>query len=289
MLSFLFGKTCKRSKKSKSSKRSKKRYNVPGSVCNKRKKKNCKSNKNCSWTRSRGCSMRKGPKTRTPKDNAALAQEIIQLALAAAREVAARGGSAEEQAEAAAAAASDACAKAGLSFDDTRYIAGLVAREVAGNTGGDVAAAVETAQENVSIVENKWNLWAAAKGFFRKIGESTGLLEPPGAFSFGSKNKFGSYSQHISRFTSSPIVSSVLSFGSRRSGFGKRTRKVRRTRRTARKGCKGHKNLKKVPARLRRLCRKYKIKTTKKVGKSRVCKSLSTLKKQLKRKMKTRR
>jgi hypothetical protein len=271
MLEFLFGKP------SKKCKRSLKRYNVPGSVCNKRKKKSCKSDKSCSWTRRRGCSMRKGPKTRTPRDNAMLAQEIINKSLAAAKEVAMRGGSAQEQAEAAAAVAADTCGKAGLSFDDTRYISGLVAREVAKNAGSSVAQAVETAQENVTKVENEFNLWARAKGFFRRIGESTGLLEPPGAFSFGSRRRrgaaFGSYSSHISRFTSSPVVSDVLSFGRRRT--------------RARKGCSGHKGLKKLPASVRRMCRKYKIKTTKKVGKKRMCKSMAVIKKQLRRKMKS--
>ena len=39
----------------------KKRYNVPGSICNRKPKKICKSNPNCSYTK-RGCRRRKGTK-----------------------------------------------------------------------------------------------------------------------------------------------------------------------------------------------------------------------------------
>ena len=46
------------------------------------------------------------------------------------------------------------------------------------------------------------------------------------------------------------------------------------------------KNVKKPPARLIKMCKKYHIKVTKKVGKKRVYKKVAVLKKQLKRKMK---
>jgi hypothetical protein len=46
------------------------------------------------------------------------------------------------------------------------------------------------------------------------------------------------------------------------------------------------KTVKKPPARLIKMCKKYRIKCTKKVGKKRVYKSVTVLKKQLKRKMK---
>jgi hypothetical protein len=55
----------------------------------------------------------------------------------------------------------------------------------------------------------------------------------------------------------------------------------RRKRRTVKR-----KSIKKPPTRLIKMCRKYKIKCTKKVGKRRVYKSVTVLKKQLKRKLK---
>jgi len=59
--------------------------------------------------------------------------------------------------------------------------------------------------------------------------------------------------------------------------FGRRKRRT-----TKRKGSK------KPPARLIKMCKRYKIKCTKKVGKRRVYKKVSVLKKQLKRKLKNR-
>ena len=60
--------------------------------------------------------------------------------------------------------------------------------------------------------------------------------------------------------------------------FGKKRR------RSVKKG----KKTRKPPARLIKLCKKYKIKCTKKVGKKRIYKSVTVLKKQLRRKMKSR-
>ena len=57
--------------------------------------------------------------------------------------------------------------------------------------------------------------------------------------------------------------------------FGKKRR---------RKGCKGR--TKKLPAKIRKLCKRLKIKTTKRVGGRRVCKSIKTLMKQIKKRMK---
>jgi hypothetical protein len=62
--------------------------------------------------------------------------------------------------------------------------------------------------------------------------------------------------------------------------FGKK----RKTKRSVKKGKKSRK----PPARLIKLCKKYKIKCTKKVGKKRIYKSVTVLKKQLRRKMKSR-
>jgi hypothetical protein len=66
------------------------------------------------------------------------------------------------------------------------------------------------------------------------------------------------------------------------SGFGKKRR------RNARKGCKSKTSNKKLPAKIRKLCKKLKIKTTKKVGKRRVCKSLKVILKQIAKKLKKR-
>lgn len=59
-------------------------------------------------------------------------------------------------------------------------------------------------------------------------------------------------------------------------GFGKKRRKSRST--------KSRKGSRKPPASLIRACKRHRIKCTKKVGKRRVYKSISTLKKQLRRK-----
>jgi hypothetical protein len=64
--------------------------------------------------------------------------------------------------------------------------------------------------------------------------------------------------------------------------FGKR----RRRRSTRRKGCKSKGPTKKLPSKIRKMCKRLKIKTTKKVGRRRVCKSIATLMKQIKRKLK---
>ena len=68
-------------------------------------------------------------------------------------------------------------------------------------------------------------------------------------------------------------------------GFGKRRRSRRRV--TRRKG--GRKTMKKLPAKIRKMCRKLKIKCTKKVGSRKVYKKLSVLKKQIARKLRARR
>lgn len=64
--------------------------------------------------------------------------------------------------------------------------------------------------------------------------------------------------------------------------FGKKRRKIRR-------GCKSKRPMKKIPAKIRKLCKRLKIKTTRKVGSRRVCKSLSVLMKQIHKKMRKRR
>jgi hypothetical protein len=63
--------------------------------------------------------------------------------------------------------------------------------------------------------------------------------------------------------------------------FGKKRKSHRR-----RKGCKSKGANKKLPAKVRKMCRKLKIKTTKKVGRRRVCKSLKTIMAQIRKKMK---
>jgi hypothetical protein len=70
----------------------------------------------------------------------------------------------------------------------------------------------------------------------------------------------------------------------RTASFGKR-----RSRRGGRKGCRSKSSNKKLPARIRKLCKRLGIKTTKKVGHRRVCKSMSVIKKQIARKMRSRR
>jgi hypothetical protein len=64
------------------------------------------------------------------------------------------------------------------------------------------------------------------------------------------------------------------------SAFGRKSR--RKTRRTRRKT----KGKKKIPAKIRRQCKRLKIKMTRKVGKRRVPKTLKQLKKQIARKLK---
>jgi len=68
----------------------------------------------------------------------------------------------------------------------------------------------------------------------------------------------------------------------------RKSRKTRKVHRKSRKGCKGR-TYKKLPAHIRKMCRKLKIKTTKKVGSRRVCKKLSVIKKLIARKMRARR
>ena len=67
----------------------------------------------------------------------------------------------------------------------------------------------------------------------------------------------------------------------RRSGMGKRSRKVGSRRKSRKVGRKGRKANKKLPASIRRMCRKYKIKCTKKVGSRKVYKKLSIVKRQI--------
>jgi hypothetical protein len=64
--------------------------------------------------------------------------------------------------------------------------------------------------------------------------------------------------------------------------FGKKRRKIRR-------GCKSKRPMKKIPAKIRKLCKRLKIKTTRKVGSRRVCKTLSVLMKQIQKKMRSKR
>jgi len=77
----------------------------------------------------------------------------------------------------------------------------------------------------------------------------------------------------------------LTSFGKKRkmylTSFGKKKRRT-----TRRKGCKSKGVNKKLPAKVRKMCRKLKIKTTKKVGRRRACKSLKTIMAQIRKKMK---
>jgi hypothetical protein len=60
MVSFYFGRSrCVRPR----------RYNVPGSHCNKLKKRTCKRTSGCSYTRRRGCGRRVGPKVYSPDNS----------------------------------------------------------------------------------------------------------------------------------------------------------------------------------------------------------------------------
>ena len=224
--------------------------------------------------------MRKGRKLKNMADVKDLTQEIIARALAAARAVAARGGSAQEQAEAAAAMAADACAEAGVSFETTRAIAALVAKEVAKMGGGNISDAIETSNENVEQTQGSWDIWGMTKNFLRRIGTSTGLIEPPGEFSFGRRRRMGfGYSGCAAQNSDSQIVRDVLgnpeNTSNKGMAFGKKRKSSRKTRKS-----------RKIPAKLAKMCRKYKIKTTKKVGKRRVPKSITVIKRQLKNKMK---
>jgi hypothetical protein len=73
-----------------------------------------------------------------------------------------------------------------------------------------------------------------------------------------------------------------MNFGLKMPDFGKLTLFGKRRRHHPRKG--GRKGLKKPPASLIRMCKRHGIKCTRKVGRKRVYKSVSVLKKQLRRK-----
>jgi hypothetical protein len=73
-------------------------------------------------------------------------------------------------------------------------------------------------------------------------------------------------SPYIGNYNGQPLMSPPYNYE-----FGKK-----------RKGCK---STKKLSAKIRNLCRRLKIKTTKKVGKRRVCKPMKLIMKQIKKKM----
>ena len=110
MLDFLFGKKRKCDRRKKSCRRPKK-YNVAGSVCNKLKRKTCKSTNGCSYVKRRGCRRSKGfakliISGAVPEVN----NQITAAATAGAAAAADTGAPIADQAIAAAAAAADTAA-----------------------------------------------------------------------------------------------------------------------------------------------------------------------------------
>jgi curved DNA-binding protein CbpA len=73
--------------------------------------------------------------------------------------------------------------------------------------------------------------------------------------------------------------------------FGKRKKRRssynlgKKRKSSRRKGCKSKGPTKKLPAKIRKLCRSLKIKTTRKVGSRRVCKPMQLIMKQIRKKM----
>lgn len=88
------------------------------------------------------------------------------------------------------------------------------------------------------------------------------------------------YDAQTGRSVLDPVPASDLDFGRRRSSFGKRLR--RRSLRVRRRSSRVRIN-KKPNASIRKICKRLKIKITKKVGGRRVYKSMAVLKKQIKK------
>jgi hypothetical protein len=120
------------------------RYNVPGSPCNRIKKKSCKSKVGCTYVKRRGCRRAKGfakmvVEGYVPEVNA----QVAGAGAAAAAAAAESGASVADQATAAAAAAADAAVANVLSIEGTpammREAAEMSAREAAAATGASPA------------------------------------------------------------------------------------------------------------------------------------------------------
>jgi hypothetical protein len=129
--------------------------------------------------------------------------------------------------------------------------------------------------------------------FGKKVAKPLALPSPDdvAASAFG---RFVRYGVRKTQFGRQYFGSRYPQFGKRRrammfgagscgakpmNSFGRRRKGVRKSVRKAHK---------KPPARLMKMCRKHKIKCTKKVGKHRVYKSVAVLKKQLRKRMKSR-
>jgi hypothetical protein len=89
------------------------------------------------------------------------------------------------------------------------------------------------------------------------------------------KAKFDKHSSTLGKHLD--VLTEVMSFGKKRRSIPYK--------KSARKSCRSKGASKKLPAKIRKLCRKLKIKTTKKVGSRRICKKLSVIKKQIARKL----
>jgi hypothetical protein len=214
-----------------------KRYNVSGSVCNKKKKKSCKSDKRCSWTKRRGCSMRKGPKGNSLK---AIADLIANESLNYAKQIAAVGGTVEEQSLGAASRAEYICQGYNI---DPELVTGVV----------------------MSFIRRKGNSFGGVIddffGFFKQ--------EPKRQMKNCRMNDHCTLNCDI--YPDAETMNRMVSnCNKNRPSFGKK-RKSKKSSRSPK---------------LLRLCKKYKIKMTYKLGKKRFNKPVSLLKKQLKRKMK---
>ena len=128
-------------------------------------------------------------------------------------------------------------------------------------------------------------------GRYPMFGKKKRVTPPP---EMGGDNEFGRYVRYGRRRTSFGSKAhpskcriaynkcKAAKKAAKASSFGRHRR--RHHRRHRRKGLG-----RKPPARVRKMCRKYKIKCTREVGRRRVYKSLTVLKRQLRRKMKTHR
>jgi hypothetical protein len=197
MVSFSFGKR-------------RKRYNVAGSSCNRLKKRVCRSNPNCSYTR-RGCRRRSGTATR----GVVYEGPSLQFGRVRRRRV--------------------------------RRVSDFGKRRKRYNVAGSSCNRLKK-----RVCRSNPNCSYTRRGCRRRSGTvSRGLVYEGPSLEFGKRRK-----------------------------TGRKTRRRKTTRR--RSGRKVHK---KLPAKIRKLCKRLKIKCTKKVGSRRVYKRMSVLKKQIARKM----
>uniref|UniRef100_A0A6C0B0A0 Uncharacterized protein n=1 Tax=viral metagenome TaxID=1070528 RepID=A0A6C0B0A0_9ZZZZ len=163
LLSSLFGKkkrkACDRRKKSC---RRPRRYNVPGSPCNKLKRKTCKSTTGCRYVKKRGCRRAKGfAKIVAMGVVPAVNEQVEQAGAAAAAAAADAGAPIADQAMAAAAAAADVAAEnviavggsPAAAHDAAIEAAGVAAQEVLVEAGASPEQAVAALENAVAAVE----------------------------------------------------------------------------------------------------------------------------------------